>query len=93
MVVSTFSLNSSNLQKIIYFLKHFLIFVFEKQKVESGMEKRGDASCSAHELLMKYYVVSVLGREEGYPMKYGLSPRKFPRAQPEGTSEGSGHVS
>ena len=37
--------------------------------------------------------VSVLGREEGYPIKYGLSPRKFPRAQPEGTSEGSGHVS
>ena len=30
--------------------------------------------------------VSVLGREEGYTMKYGLSPRKFPRAQPEGTS-------
>ena len=29
--------------------------------------------------------VSVLGQEEGYTMKYGLSPRKFPRAQPEGT--------
>ena len=27
------------------------------------------------------YTVSVLGREEGYTMKYGLSPRKFPRAQ------------
>ena len=26
-------------------------------------------------------------------MKYGLSPRKFPRAQPEGTYEGSDHVS
>ena len=38
-------------------------------------------------------IVSVLGREEGYTMKDGLSPRKFPGAQPEGTSEGSGHVS
>ena len=39
------------------------------------------------------FTVSVLGREEGYTMKYGLSPREFPRAQPEGTPEGSGHVS
>ena len=36
--------------------------------------------------------VSVLGGEEGYTAKYGLSPREFPRAQPEGTPEGSGHI-
>ena len=35
------------------------------------------------------YNVSVLGREEGYTMKYGLSPREFPRAQPGGTPEQS----
>ena len=32
-------------------------------------------------------IVSVLGREEGYTAKYGLNPREFPRAQPEGTLE------
>ena len=35
-------------------------------------------------------LVSVLGGEEGYTVKYGLNPREFPRAQPEGTPEGSG---
>ena len=30
------------------------------------------------------YIVSVLGQEEGYTEKYGLSPRDFPRAQPKG---------
>ena len=28
------------------------------------------------------HFVSVLGREEGYTMKYGLSPREFPRELP-----------
>ena len=37
-------------------------------------------------------IVSVLGREEGYTANYGLSPREFLRAQPEGTPEGSGHI-
>ena len=36
--------------------------------------------------------VSVLGGEEGYTAKYGLNPREFPRAQPEGPPEGSGHI-
>ena len=44
-------------------------------------------------ILQRDYIVPVLGREEGYTTKYGLIPRKFLRAQPEGTSEGSGHVS
>ena len=43
--------------------------------------------------LARSKTVSVLGREEEYTMKYGLSPRKFPRGQPEGTCKGSGHVS
>ena len=38
------------------------------------------------------YTVSVLGREEGYTAKYGLNPREFPRVQPEGNPEGSGHI-
>ena len=38
-------------------------------------------------------IMSVLGLESGYPMKHGLSPRKFPRASPSGTSLGSGHIS
>ena len=37
--------------------------------------------------------VSVLGRDKGYTVKYGLSPREFPRVQPEGTPEGSGDIS
>ena len=37
-------------------------------------------------------IVSVLGREEGYRVKYGLSPRDCPRAQPEGNPEGSGLI-
>ena len=27
------------------------------------------------------YIVSILGREEGYLVKYGLSPKVIPRAQ------------
>ena len=34
----------------------------------------------------------VLGREEGYTVKYGLSPRDCPRAQPVGNPEGSGLI-
>ena len=34
-----------------------------------------------------YLELSVLGREEGYTLKYGLSPR----VQPDGNPEGSGH--
>ena len=37
--------------------------------------------------------VTVLWREEGYTMKYCLSPRKSPRAQPKQFSEGSGNIS
>ena len=41
-----------------------------------------------------YYVeniktASVLGREEGYTMKYSMSPREIPRAKPERFPEGS----
>ena len=36
--------------------------------------------------------VSVLGREEGYMVKYGLSPRNCPRAQPKGNPKGSGLI-
>ena len=36
------------------------------------------------------HTVSVLGREEGYMVKYGLSPKACPRAQPEANPEGSG---
>ena len=32
-------------------------------------------------------IVSVLWREEGYTMKYSLSPREIPRSKPEGHSE------
>ena len=37
--------------------------------------------------------VTVLWREEGYTMKYRLSPREIPRAEPEGFPEGSGDIS
>ena len=36
--------------------------------------------------------VSVVGREEGYTVKYGLSPRDFPKAQPEENPKGSGNI-
>ena len=39
-----------------------------------------------------HYTVSVLGREEGYTVKYGLSPRDCPRAQPKGNPKGSGLI-
>ena len=39
-----------------------------------------------------WYIVSVLGREEGYTVKYGLSPRECPRLQPKGNPEGSGLI-
>ena len=35
------------------------------------------------------YMVSVLGREEGYTIKY-TPPPEFPRVKPEGTPEGGG---
>ena len=31
--------------------------------------------------IILYYTVSVLGRDEGYTAKFGLSPREFQRAQ------------
>ena len=34
------------------------------------------------------YTVSVLGREEGYMVKYTPPPEGVPRAKPEGTLEG-----
>ena len=37
--------------------------------------------------------VSVLWREEGYTMKYSLSPREIPRPKAEGFPEGSGYIS
>ena len=37
-------------------------------------------------------IVSVLGQEEGYIVKYGLNLRDCPRAQPEGSPEGSGLI-
>ena len=36
--------------------------------------------------------VSVLGQEEGYTVKYGLSLRDYPRAQPKGNPKGSGPI-
>ena len=36
--------------------------------------------------------VSVLGREEGYKVKCGLSPKDCPRAQPEGNPKSSGLI-
>ena len=36
--------------------------------------------------------MSVLGLDSGYTVKYGLSPREFPRASPSGTPLGSGHI-
>ena len=36
--------------------------------------------------------VSVLGREEGYTVKYGLSSRDCPRAQLEADPKGSGLI-
>ena len=36
--------------------------------------------------------VSVLGREEGYKIKYGLSQSDFPMAQPEWFPEGAARV-
>ena len=40
-----------------------------------------------------FIIVSVLWWEEGYTMKYSLSPREIPRAKPEGFPEGSGYIS
>ena len=37
-----------------------------------------------------HYTVSVLGREEGYTVKYTPCLKEFPRAKPEGTPEGKG---
>ena len=37
--------------------------------------------------------VSVLWQEEGYTVKYSLSSREIPRAEPEGFPEGSGYIS
>ena len=37
--------------------------------------------------------VSVLGQEEGYTVKYSLSAREIPRAEPEGFLKGSGYIS
>ena len=44
---------------------------------------------------LSYFVdnVSVLWREEGYTVKYSLSRREIPRAEPEGFPEGSGYIS
>ena len=39
------------------------------------------------------HTVTVLWREEGYTMKYCLSPKEIPRAEPEGFPEGSGNIS
>ena len=38
------------------------------------------------------FTVSVLRREEGYMVKYGLSTRDFPLAQTKGNPEGSGLI-
>ena len=38
-------------------------------------------------------IVYVLWREEGYTVKYTLSTREIPRAEPEGFPEGSGYIS
>ena len=43
-------------------------------------------------LYIKLCIVSVLGREEEYTVKYGLSPRDCPGAQPEGNPKGSGLI-
>ena len=37
--------------------------------------------------------VSILWQEEGYTVKYGLSPKEIPRANPKGFPEGSGYIS
>ena len=37
-----------------------------------------------------YSTVSVLGRDEGYMVKYNLCLKEFPRAKPEGIPEGKG---
>ena len=37
-------------------------------------------------------IVSVL-RQEGYTVKYSLSPREIPRAKLDGLPEGSGYIS
>ena len=39
------------------------------------------------------YTVSVIRREEEYTMKYSLSMREIPRAEPKGFLEGSGYIS
>ena len=36
--------------------------------------------------------VSILGQEDVYTVKYGLSPRNCPKGQPEGNPKGSGHI-
>ena len=36
--------------------------------------------------------VTVLGRKEGYMVKYMPSPEGVPRAKPEGTLEGKGYI-
>ena len=43
--------------------------------------------------IVQQWTVTVLWREEGFTMKYCLSPREFPRAEPGGFPEGSGNIS
>ena len=52
-----------------------------------------DNTENGHKVTLRNDIMSVLGLNSGYTAKYGLSPREFPRVQPEGTPEGSGHIS
>ena len=45
---------------------------------------------SIYRLYGYYNTVSVLGRDEGYTVKYNPLPEGVPEAKPEGTPEGKG---
>ena len=49
-----------------------------------------DNTCSSK---IFHYIVPVLWREEGYTVKYSLTPREIPMAEPKGFPEGSGYIS
>ena len=46
--------------------------------------------CKLHHSNCIMHTVSVLGRKEGYSVKYTLCLKEFPRAKPEGAPEGEG---
>ena len=62
---------------ILHFLREY-VDPFTPQRVYLSIYSPG--TILIH-LLPRDYIVSVLGQEEGYTVKYGLSPRAIPRAQ------------